>query len=315
MNILVLMKEVPDMERVRFDPERGVVDRSSAAGEINPFDRHALEAAVELKERTGGHVTVMTMGPPGAEKSLRDAWARGADQMILLTDRKFGGADTCATAQTLAAAIRMLGGFHLILCGEKSVDGDTAQVGAEVAQFLEIPHAYYVEEITRLDEKQAEVTVESLWGSPQKRVMRLPALAAVTKNINRPRLPSVNRKLASLNESPEVISLERLKGFLNQSDTGFAGSPTKVSGIEIPQKIQRSSKLFREEGEFPSFAAAVKEKLEAAGLRTWEHRDEKDLRFCKRMEGAKLQNREKMEVEDLGSCDNRKEEKYSEVQK
>ena len=127
MKILVLLKEVPDMEKVRFDSQRGVVDRSSAPAELNPFDESALQAALDLKRKTGAHVTVLTMGPPRAELTLQDACARGADAGILLTDRAFGGADTFATSRTLAAAIATLD-YDLILCGEKSVDGDTAQV-------------------------------------------------------------------------------------------------------------------------------------------------------------------------------------------
>ena len=146
MNILVLIKEVPDMEKVRFDSERGVVDRSSAPAEINPFDESALQAALELKRKYGAHVTAMTMGPLRAEKTLQDAYARGADEGILLTDRAFGGSDTIATSKALSAAVAA-GDYDLILCGEKSVDGDTAQVGAETAELLGIPHAYYVDSI------------------------------------------------------------------------------------------------------------------------------------------------------------------------
>lgn len=265
MNILVLVKEVPDMEKVKFDSERGVVDRSSAEAEINPFDVNALQAAVDLKEKTGAAVTVVTMGPPKAERSLRDAYARGADHGVLLTDRKFGGSDTCATAKTLAAGIRSLGEYDLILCGEKSVDGDTAQVGAEVAEFLDIPHAYYVEEIRSLNETSVEVVIENLCGQKQVREMSLPALIGVTKNINTPKLPTVNRKLESLDAEMSTVTMAQLTGLLTEEETGFAGSPTKVSKIEVPGEKERVSKMFRED--FGGFAKAVQSGFAAVGIR------------------------------------------------
>lgn len=266
MNILVLMKEVPDMEKVKFDSEKGVVDRSSAEAEINPFDENALQAAIDLKEKDQTHtrVTVMTMGPQRAERSLRDAYARGADQGVLLTDRKFGGSDTCATAKTLAAAIRKMGDFDIILCGEKSVDGDTAQVGAEVAEFLDLPHAYYVEEIRDLNRDSVQVVVENVGGERQIRTMRLPALIGVTKNISRPKLATVNRKLESLTMKVETITMQDLDGFLLEEETGFKGSPTKVSKIEIPKEIEKCNRVFR--NDFPAFLQTVSEVLAEKGI-------------------------------------------------
>ncbi|WP_324823157.1 electron transfer flavoprotein subunit beta/FixA family protein [Sinanaerobacter sp. ZZT-01] len=266
MNILVLVKEVPDMEKVKFDRERGVVDRSSAEAEMNPFDENALQAAVDQKKKGNPDVfvTVMTMGPQRAEKMLRDAYARGADQAVLLTDRKFGGSDTCATAKTLAAAIKKTGPFDLILCGEKSVDGDTAQVGAEVAEFLNIPHAYYVEDIRKLDMNSVQVAVENMGGNRQIRTMRLPALIGVTKNISRPELPTVKRKLESLEIPVKVYTLQDLNGYLTEEETGFKGSPTKVSKIEIPKAVKKSNRIYREE--FTDFLKSVTDVLAEKGI-------------------------------------------------
>jgi len=120
LNIIALLKQVPDIEEVKFDTEKGTLDRSSARAESNPFDLNALEAGVQIKEKLGGTITVVSMGPPQAESALRDALARGADRAILLTDKKFGGADTLATSYTLASAIKKLGNFDLIICGEKN---------------------------------------------------------------------------------------------------------------------------------------------------------------------------------------------------
>ena len=256
MRILVLIKEVPDMEKVKFDSERGVVDRSSAPAEINPFDESALQAALDLKERYGAKVCVMTMGPARAASSLQEAYARGADEGILLTDRAFGGSDTMATSRTLAAAIKQEE-YDLILCGEKSVDGDTAQVGAETAQLLGIPHAYYVDAIENVGDGQIKVEIENLCGNRQVRTMKLPALAAVTKNIGKLKLPTVKRKLESLHMSCRTVSLDDIQG-LSKEDTGFAGSPTKVAKIQIPKVQQRESEIFREDmGSFMNKVEAV----------------------------------------------------------
>lgn len=259
MNILVLVKEVPDMTKVKFDYEKGIVDRSSAESEINPFDMNALQAAVDLKSACGAKVTVLTMGPPKSERSLRDAYARGADQLILLTDRRFGGADTCATAMTLSAAIKSIGNFDLIICGEKSVDGDTAQVGAEVAEFLDIPHAYYVENIIDLNENEITVSLENICGSRQTRRMKLPALIAVTKNINSPQLPTVNKKLKSLDAEAQRISLDDLTSLISEEDTGFKGSPTKVSKIEVPELTKRESLILRDD--YSKFSEIMKTEI------------------------------------------------------
>ena len=144
MRIVVPIKQVPDMTEVKFDVEKGRVDRSSAGAEINPFDMNALETAVQVKEKLGGTISAVSMGPPQAEAALRDALSRGVDEAVLLVDKAFAGADTLATSYTLAVAIKKMGEFDLIVCGEKTVDGDTGQVGPEIAEHLDIPHVAYV---------------------------------------------------------------------------------------------------------------------------------------------------------------------------
>jgi len=259
MNILVLIKEVPDMGKVKFDSVNGVIDRSSADTEINPFDMNALQEAVNIKNNIKANISVLSMGPPKAEKSLRDAYARGCDEGFLMTDRKFGGSDTYATAMTLSAGIKHLGKFDLIICGEKSVDGDTAQVGAEVAEFLDIPHAYYVEKINNINETEIEVVIENLFGKKQVRTMKLPALIAVTKNINSPKLPTVNRKLKSLDIEIKNISLDDLSEYLTFDDVGFTGSPTKVSKILVPSSVERVSHIYRDD--YVSFKEAIEKEV------------------------------------------------------
>lgn len=247
MNIIVLIKEVPDMNKVKFDSEKGVVDRASADSEINPFDMNALQAAIDIKKQCEANVIALTMGPNKAEKSLRDAYARGADDCVILTDKKFGGSDTYATAKTLAAGIKKFGNYDLIICGEKSVDGDTAQVGAEVAEFLNIPHSYYVEKINKVNESSIEVTIESISGGKQIRELKLPALISVSKNINKPLLPTLSRKLNSLSADIKTYTYESLKDYISENETGFKGSPTKVSKVVVPKEIIKENKIFRDD--------------------------------------------------------------------
>jgi len=239
-----MIKEVPDMERVRFDRERGVVDRVSASAEINPFDLYALQAAVDLRDRYGGRVTAISMGPPRCVESLRDAWARGADACICVTDRRFGGADTLATSRTLAAAIAQLD-YDLILCGEKSVDGDTAQVGAQVAEHLDIPHSYYVEHVMDIVDGIISLTTADICGAKQSRKMKLPALVSVSRQISVPLLPTLQRKLESIDIDVQKFDLDDLS--LSETDVGSKGSPTRVSKIVVPETIGRDSKIFRDD--------------------------------------------------------------------
>ena len=261
----MLIKEVPDMEKVKFDSDKGVVNRAGAPAEINPFDENALQAAVNLKNKYDDiEVTVMTMGPPRAEKTLRRAYACGADRLVLVSDPKFGGSDTFATSRVLAAAVRCSGPYDLILCGEKSVDGDTAQVGAEVAAFLDIPHSYYAGSITPVSAGAVEVQVEDICGFRQKRIMNMPALCSVTKNIAAPLLPTLKRRLESLAAPVETLSMSQLADFIAPEQTGFAGSPTKVSRIVIPGETTRNSLIFRENPQ--AFAEALTGCLAEKGI-------------------------------------------------
>ncbi len=275
MRIVVLIKEVPDMEKVQFDSERGVVNRSKAPAEINPFDEHALQLAVNLKEEykacfemasgAGGiEVIALTMGPKTAEKSLRIAYARGVDRCVLLSDAALAGSDTCATAVTLGAAIKALGGADLILCGEKTVDGDTAQVGPETAEYLDIPHACYVGEIKALNVDCADVVCEDLGGEKQYRRMNYPSLLSVTKNAAMPKLATVKRRLESRTVEIEKLTLKDLEGYLKAEDTGFKGSPTKVAKVVVPKEVSRQSTVYRDD--WNGFVAQLKNEFKKQGV-------------------------------------------------
>jgi len=231
------------MNHVKFEVDRGRVDRSSAGVEINPFDLNALEAAVQIKEDVGGTVTVISMGPRRAESSLRDALARGADNAVLLEDRKFAGADTLATSYTIACAIRKLGEFDLILCGEKTVDGDTGQVGPEIAEHLNIPHIAYV---SWLEVRGRTLVAQCEMGGRAYTVeSAFPVLLTITKDLNIPRLPSFRDKAKARQVVVEVWGARELSSVANTSQYGVRGSPTRVHRVIIPSEENRKGRIFR----------------------------------------------------------------------
>jgi len=236
------VKQVPEIEKVRFDHEKGRLDRSSAGTVINPFDLNALEAAVQLKEELGGVVTALSMGPKQAEESLRDTIARGAEKAVLLTDDKFAGADTLATSYTLANAIRKLGAFDLVICGEKTIDGDTGQVGPEVAEFLGIPHVAYVEEIK--DVKEDKMIVKSKMEKNYYLIeLSFPGLITVTKDINTPRLPTLRDKLKARKAGITVWNAEDLSDASQIGYFGLSGSPTWVVKVYAPSTEKRGCQV------------------------------------------------------------------------
>jgi len=244
LNVIVLVKQVPEIEKVRFDREKGRLDRGSAGAVVNPFDLHALETAVRIRESAGGKVTALSMGPKKAEESLRDVLARGADRAVLLTDARFAGADTLATSYTLSIAIQKLGAFDLIVCGEKTVDGDTAQVGPEVAEFLDIPHVAYVEEIREIWE--SGIVVRSKTGKHYLLVeLEFPALITVTKDINTPRLPTLKDKLKSRKAAITAWGAQDLSEAGGTDFFGLSGSPTWVANVYAPHSGERKGQTIR----------------------------------------------------------------------
>lgn len=252
MTIIVLIKQVPDMERVKFDREQGRVDRASAGTEINPFDLNALEAALQIKEKTDAKVIALTMGPPKGEEALREAIARGADEGILLTDSKFGGSDVKATANILSAAIRKVDDLDLIIAGIQSVDGDTGQVGPEVAEYLKIPHISNAEEIKDYCENSIDV-ICNIWDGMYLKRGLFPLLITVTKDVNVPRLPSFRNKMKAKKADIIKWTYEDLKEQLNdKSEVGSKGSATRVKKIEVPAQIKRVGKMWKEESDFYS---------------------------------------------------------------
>lgn len=245
MNIIVLVKQVPDMDTVKFDQEKGTVDRSSAGKEMNPFDLNALEMAVEIKDRIGAKVTAISMGPPSAEEVLREAISRGADEGVLLSDKFFGGADVKATSRTLAAGIKAVGNADLIIGGLQTVDGDTGQVIPEIAGYLNLPHVYSITKL--VDANEDEIVVETdLWDSNFVKKAKYPAVLAVTKEVNSPRMASFSSKMKAKKAVIQALTLEDLPD-LSRNDVGIKGSPTFVKKIVVPKAVSRQGRKIKEE--------------------------------------------------------------------
>ncbi len=231
MKIIVCVKQVPDAKDVRLDPKTNTLSREGVESIMNPFDRHALEAAVVLKEQYCGTVTAITMGPPQAEETLRDAVACGADHGVLVSDRAFAGADTWATSYTLAKAIEKLGEFDLIICGKQAIDGDTAQVGPGLAQRLDIPYVAYARKITECVD--GTIRLERLMDDGYDEIeMEMPALMTVVKEINEPRVPSLKGKMKAKKMQATVLSAADIGAAPEL--LGLQGSNTQVVKVFSP---------------------------------------------------------------------------------
>lgn len=226
MDLVVCVKQVPDPGCARVDPKTGTVVREGVKAVVNPLDLHALEAAVSMREACGGTVTAISMGPPGAAEALREALARGADNAILISGKEFAGADTLATAYALSLGIRKTGSYELVICGRNSTDGDTGQVGPEIAEFLGTPHCTEVRKIREVG-TDSVVVERAMDGWVEVVEMPLPGLLTVVREINRPRLPSLRGLMKA-----KTAEIQRLgAGDLNADAArlGAPGSPTRVA--------------------------------------------------------------------------------------
>ncbi len=233
MNIVVCLKQVPGTTQVKIDPETNTLIRQGIENIINPFDTYAIEEGVRLRERFGGQVTAISMGPPQAEIALREAISLGVDEGILLSDPAFAGADTWATSCTLSAAIRKLGQYDLVICGRQTLDGDTGHVGPQLAEMLDVPFVAYVSGIEEIADSGMRVRrmVEDgyeVMESP------LPAVLTVVKEINTPRFPS----LRGITRSKSVVIPVWGAGEIgiDKNKVGLSGSFTRVIKIFTPQR-------------------------------------------------------------------------------
>lgn len=237
MKIIVCMKQVPAGKGIEINPETGALKRTSGATRTNPYDLFALETALQLRESLGGEVVVLTMGPMQAESMIRDCYAMGADDGILLCDRRFAGADVLATSYALSQAIQAIGDFDLIICGKQTTDGDTAQVGPAIAEQLNIPHTAWVNQIVHADSDAITVS-QNLASVTQVSKMAYPCLITVDKDMCVPRLPSYILKKKTAEHHIRVMDFGDMPD-QNTSHYGFAGSPTAVRKMFAPDKIEK----------------------------------------------------------------------------
>lgn len=232
MKYIVCIKQVPSTNEVRLDPETHAIIRDGRQSVINPFDLYAVELAKQLKEKTGGTLTALSMGIPATERLLREAVSRGADDAVLLTDRAFAGSDTLATSYAISLGVNAVGGADLILCGKMAVDGDTAQIGPELAETLGIHHVTDVCEVLDITEKDITVKKLTETGTVTLKVA-FPAVITVIKDIVQPGLPSIAGVRKSL-EAP-FRSFSAAEAGADITRTGFAGSPTNVVKTFTPE--------------------------------------------------------------------------------
>ncbi|MBD9218957.1 electron transfer flavoprotein subunit beta/FixA family protein [Anaerotignum sp. MSJ-24] len=227
MKIVVCAKQVPDTTEVKLDPKTNTLIRDGVPSIINPDDKAGIEAALQLKEKVGGTVTVVSMGPPQADAALREALAMGCDEAILVTDRAFGGADTWATSSTIAAALKKLD-YDVIITGRQAIDGDTAQVGPQIAEHLGIPQVSYAEEIVEAEE--GKLVVKRQFEDRYHIIeVKTPCLITALAELATPRYMTVHGIFDAYREKEvKVWTLEELKDTVDMANIGLKGSPTNV---------------------------------------------------------------------------------------
>lgn len=260
MKIIVLIKQVPGTTNVEVDPVTGVLKRDGIPSKMNPYDLFALEQALELASRYSGQVEVISMGPNQAQAVLREAVYMGADGGVLISDRQFAGADVLATSYALSQGLRAMGEADLYICGKQTTDGDTAQVGPEIAEYLSIPHMTNVLEVQQVESGQITVRANMDFSLQTVR-MPLPCLLTIEKDVNTPRLPSLKRQftLAEADIRVKTFALTDMEDS-NPQHYGLDGSPTQVERIFPPEKNEQKE-LF--EGSGAQLADKLAELLKA----------------------------------------------------
>lgn len=260
MNIVVCIKQVPGTTQVKINPETGTLIRDGVEAIVNPFDEYAIEEALRIKEKIGGVVKVITMGPPQADSALRTAIAMGADEGILVSDRAFAGSDTWATSYTLSAAIKILGKVDLIICGKQAIDGDTAQVGPGIAEMLDIPFVAWVKKIEEITESY--IRVQRLMEDGYDIIETpLPALITVVKEINVPRMASLKGKMRA--KSAQITVLDSTKIPVESNKIGLKGSPTQVLRSFVPERKSGGEKV---SGEVEELVKKIKTTIMELGV-------------------------------------------------
>lgn len=238
LEIIVMIKQVPDAEEIFIDPVKFTLNRSQARGVINPPDENALEAALMIKEQTPANITVITMGPPAAESALLECMGRGADRGILITDRAFAAADTYATSLTLAAAVKKIGKFDLIFAGESTTDSGTGHVGPGVAEFMQVDQITYASSV-KLD-GDSIIADRELENGIEVVQTPMPAMVTMLINANIPRRSTLRRRIDAMRKGIETMDHESLE--LKPEWVGIKGSPTIVGSLKIPEERKRLNK-------------------------------------------------------------------------
>lgn len=257
MNIIVCIKQVPETTDIKIDPKTNTLVREGVESIMNPFDKYAVEEGVALKEKYGGKVTAISMGPPQAEAVLREAISMGVDEGVLLSDRAFAGSDTWATSYTLAKGIEKLKSYDLVICGKQAADGDTAQVGPGISTHLGISQVTYVRKIRNIN--NGVITVERLIEEGYEIIeVKTPSLFTVVKEINEPRLPSLKGIMRAKKAEIQLLTSKELD--VKPEYLGLDGSPTQVMKIFSPP-VREKGKLI--EGDIPEIVEKLVEILKA----------------------------------------------------
>jgi electron transfer flavoprotein beta subunit len=243
MNIITLIKQVPDTTEIKIDPKTGNLIRAGVESIINPDDRHAIEAAITLKKDFGGKTIVISMGPTQAIDAISEAMGMGIDEGILLTDRNFGGADTWATSFTLGTAIRKIKRYDLIICGRQAIDGDTAQIGPQLAEFLGLPQVTYVKNIEEINEKRV-IVQRALEDGYEKIECPLPALITVIGEINTPSYPKIDFLIDACKDKAKITVWDAADLGVTVQEIGLGGSLTRVIKTFSP-KTKREGELLK----------------------------------------------------------------------
>ena len=255
MNIMVCIKQVPGTNKVEVDPVTGVLNRNGVESKMNPYDLYAIETAMRIKEDVGGEVSVITMGPPQAEVIIREAFSMGVDKGFLITDRAFAGADVLATSRALAEGIKKAGKADIIICGKQSTDGDTAQVGPEISEWMNIVSVTNVTEILKVEDdgvtlkKEIPTAIETL-------KVPYPCLLAVEKDIYIPRLPSYVKKKATQDREIKWFTLKDFEDN-DPEHYGLSGSPTQVQRI-FPPEVNDDRQMWKGDAESVADKIAVR---------------------------------------------------------
>lgn len=240
MNIVVCVKQVPDTTAVKIDPKTGTLIRDGVPSIMNPEDKHALEGALQLKEAIGGKVTVVSMGLPMAKSTLTEALCMGADEAILLTDRCLGGADTLATSKAIAGVIAKLD-YDIVFAGRQAIDGDTAQVGPEIAEHLNIPQVTYVQDVKV--EGDTLIVNRALEDGHQLVELKTPCLLTAIEELNAPRYMHVANIFSTSDDQIKVMSADDID--VDKEEVGLKGSPTKVKK-SMTKEVKGAGELVKE---------------------------------------------------------------------